>query len=82
MLALTVSLVTVVIGLVIAVGARRKWHVLLNPPKSLWGVPLWPYALMTSHRFNSKFFATYHFVSGIIFIVVGLAMFILILLLS
>jgi hypothetical protein len=80
LLALSVSLAAVVIGLVIAVGARRKWRVLLNPPKRLWIIPLWPYALMTNRRFNSKFFATYHFVSGIIFVVIGLAMFILILL--
>lgn len=82
LLALMVSLAAVLIGLVISVGAHRKWHFLLNPPKRLWIFPLWPYALMTSPRFNAKFFATYHFISGIVFVVGGLALFILILFLE
>lgn len=82
LLALIVSLATILIGLVIIVGARRKWHFLLYPPRQLWIFPLWPYALMTSPRFNAKFFATYHFISGIIFVVGGLALFILILFLE
>jgi len=66
------SLLAILIGLVVIIGVKRKWHYLLHPPDHIWIFPLWPYALMKRPRFNEGFFATYHLIGGIGLVFVGI----------
>jgi hypothetical protein len=72
---LIMSLMTALLGLIVTIGARRRWHYLLHPPSRLWIFKLWPYALMKGPRFDKEFFATCHFIGGIVVSLIGFAFF-------
>jgi len=77
---LAISFITLLLGLIVAIGAWRNWNIFLHPPDRIGLIKLWPYSLMKGPRFNAHFFATYHLISGIVVSVVGLTLFLIALL--
>jgi len=66
------GLALTLMGLLMVIGVKRKWRILLHPPDHVWIFTIWPYSLMKGPRYNERFFAVYHVIGGVVLCSVGL----------
>jgi len=68
---IVIGFLTLLVGFVIILGVKQKWHSIMHPPDHIWIIPIWPQALVKGTRLE-KFLPKYYLIGGILMIIGGI----------